>query len=165
MISACECNQCKKQSVTHRLHVCSHGVYMQTHLGLANPTLPISPSGHGLSRYTMAAGLNASKMHGTHSQIPGEWKRNKRKHSPFSPGGPVRLCLITTVTAVAKSWFISYWSLFFFSFLWNILSSFDSFGGFSSVLQYCVSECGELLSGSAICGGAEGLRASSERRF
>lgn len=86
---------------------------MQTHLGLANPTLPISPSGHGLSRYTMAAGLNASKMHGTHSRIPGEWKRNKRKHFPFSPGRAVRLCLITTVIAVAKSWFISYWSNFF----------------------------------------------------
>lgn len=120
---------------------------MQTHLGLANPTLPICLSGHGLSRYTMAAGLNASKMHGTHSRISGEWKRNKRKHSPSSPGRAVRLCLITTVIAVAKSWFISYWSLFFFfSSLWNIPSSFDSFGGFAYIVWVNVESFSAVLS-------------------
>lgn len=33
------------------------------------------------------------------------------------------------------------------------------------MLQYCLSECGELLRGSVIGGGAEGSRASTERRF
>lgn len=45
-----------QMGVTHQLHVCSHGGYMQIHLGQAIPTLPISPSAHGLSCYIMAGG-------------------------------------------------------------------------------------------------------------
>lgn len=50
-------------------------------------------------------GLNASKMHGTHSPISGEWKGNKRKHSPYCSGRAVRVGLIRTVAAAAKGLF------------------------------------------------------------
>lgn len=130
--------------MTHRLHVCSHGGDMQTHLSRAIPTSPISPSGHGLSCYIMAGGggVNASKMHGTRSPISGERKRNKRKHSPFCSGRAVTLFLSEESLQQRRICFaLEYLPPPSFQ-VYLTVSGFRI--RFSAALPSCLGDCGKL---------------------
>lgn len=98
-------------------------------------------------------------MHRTHSRISGEWKRNKRKHSPFCSGRAVRLPPYQNSQCSSEG-FVLHWTISSPSSSFQVYLTVSGFYIFFSVVQ---RYCGKLivhLSGSM---SAEGFQVPSQR--